>query len=65
MEFPGHARVNHVTYIVTGRRANIGTVSMTDDYFHAISETSLNASHPTLVAKLQQRFDRDWDAAIR
>ncbi|HEY8544486.1 MAG TPA: phospholipase D-like domain-containing protein [Acidimicrobiales bacterium] len=57
---PGHTRVNHVKYVVTDRRINVGTSNMTWDYFNGTAGTSLNATHPALVRRLQALFDRDW-----
>jgi phospholipase D3/4 len=58
--YPGHTRVNHTKYIVTDRRANIGTSNMTWDYFSSTAGASFNADHPRLVSGLQAVFDRDW-----
>jgi phospholipase D3/4 len=60
--FPGHTRVNHVKYIVTDRRINIGTSNMTWDYFDGTAGTSFNTTQPSLVTRLQQIFDRDWSS---
>jgi phospholipase D3/4 len=57
---PGHSRVNHSKYIVTDRRANIGTSNMTWDYFVSTAGSSFNTDHPDLVTTLQAAFDRDW-----
>ena len=59
-EFPGHSRVNHTKYIVTDRHINVGTSNMTWDYFYGTAGSSFNATHPSLVTKLQEIFDRDW-----
>ncbi|HEX3149589.1 MAG TPA: phospholipase D-like domain-containing protein [Gemmataceae bacterium] len=59
-KYPGHTRVNHCKYIVTDRRANIGTSNMTWDYFISTAGSSFNTDHPDLVATLQAAFDRDW-----
>ncbi len=61
-KYPGHSRVNHTKYIVTGERLNIGTSNMTWDYFFSTAGSSFNADHPGLVAKLQEIFDRDWNS---
>lgn len=58
--YPGHSRVNHVKYVVTDRRLNVGTSNMTWDYFNGTAGTSVSATHPTLVRRLQSLFDRDW-----
>jgi phospholipase D3/4 len=58
--YPGYTRVNHTKYIVTDRRANIGTSNMTWDYFYNTAGSSLNTDQPALVQKLQEIFDRDW-----
>jgi phospholipase D3/4 len=58
--YPGHTRVNHTKYIVTDKRINIGTSNMTWDYFNGTAGASFNATHPSLVSKLQEIFDRDW-----
>ena len=58
--FPGHSRVNHTKYIVTDRRANIGTSNMTWDYFTSTAGSSFNTDHTRIVADLQAVFDRDW-----
>jgi len=58
--YPDHTRVNHAKYIVTDRRANIGTSNMTWDYFAQTAGTSVNTNHPGLVGQLQAAFDRDW-----
>lgn len=60
--YPGHTRVNHTKYIVTDNRFNIGTSNMTWDYFSGTAGASLNATHPALVSKLQEIFDRDWNS---
>jgi phospholipase D3/4 len=60
--FPGHTRVNHVKYVVTDRRVNIGTSNMTWDYFHGTAGTSINLTHRHLVEQLQELFDRDWNS---
>ncbi len=60
--YPGHTRVNHVKYVVTDRRANVGTSNMTWDYFSATAGTSVNLSHRQVVDRLQALFDRDWDS---
>ena len=52
-------------YVVTESRANIGTSNMTGDYFHGTAGTSLNLTHPSLVAGLQARFERDSEYAVR
>ncbi|MBU0610119.1 MAG: hypothetical protein KKI08_19695 [Armatimonadetes bacterium] len=62
MRYPGHTRVNHTKYIVTDRRANIGTSNMTWDYFSGTAGASVNTDHAAIVAKLQEIFDRDWDS---
>jgi phospholipase D3/4 len=59
-KYPDHTRVNHAKYIVTDRRANIGTSNMSWDYFSQTAGASLNTSHPNVVADLQAAFDRDW-----
>lgn len=61
--YPGHTRVNHVKYVVTDRRINIGTSNMTWDYFSATAGTSVNVTHVGLIQDLQRRFDRDWNSA--
>lgn len=58
--FPGHTRVNHVKFIVTERRANIGTSNMTWDYFEGTAGTSVNVTHDHLIHCVQRLFDRDW-----
>lgn len=58
--YPGHSRVNHTKYIVTDRRANIGTSNMTWDYFASTAGSSLNTDAPGIVRSLQAVFDRDW-----
>jgi len=60
--YPGHTRVNHTKYIVTDRRANIGTSNMTWDYFSGTAGSSFNTDQAALVQKLQEIFDRDWDS---
>ena len=62
-QYPGHSRVNHTKYIVTGRRLNIGTSNFSWGYFTNSSGTSFNANHRGLVQKLQEIFDRDWESA--
>ena len=59
-QYPGHSRVNHTKYIVTERRANIGTSNMTWDYFASTAGSSFNTDAPALVRTLQAVFDRDW-----
>jgi len=59
-KYPGHSRVNHVKYVVTDRRANIGTSNMTWDYFSSTAGMSLNTDHRGLMEDLQTVFDRDW-----
>jgi len=59
-KYVDHSRVNHAKYIVTDRRANIGTSNMTADYFAGTAGTSINTDHPGLVRDLQRSFDRDW-----
>ena len=61
-QYPGHTRVNHTKYIVTDSHINIGTSNMTWDYFSSTAGASFNATHPSLVQKLQEIFDRDWDS---
>jgi phospholipase D3/4 len=61
-KYPGHTRVNHAKYIVTDRRANIGTSNMTWDYFASTAGTSFNTKQPQIVRDLQQIFDRDWNS---
>mmetsp|Transcript_21341 Transcript_21341/g.52245 ORF Transcript_21341/g.52245 Transcript_21341/m.52245 type:complete len:489 (-) Transcript_21341:485-1951(-) len=61
-EFPGHTRVNHGKYIVTDRRANIGTSNMVWSYFHNTAGASFNLNHQPIVSKLQDVFDRDWSS---
>ena len=60
--YPGHTRVNHTKYIVTDKRANIGTSNMTWDYFSNTAGLSFNTDHRGLVGKLQEVFDRDWNS---
>ena len=60
--YPGHTRVNHTKYIVTDKRANIGTSNMTWDYFSGTAGASFNTDHQGLVGKLQEIFDRDWNS---
>ena len=60
--YPGHTRVNHAKYIVTDRRINVGTSNMTWDYFSGTAGTSFNADNPSLVRRLQDLFERDWDS---
>ena len=61
-DYPGHTRVNHTKYIVTDKRANVGTSNMTWDYFNGTAGTSFNTDHRALVLKLQEIFDRDWNS---
>ncbi|MGA2451526.1 MAG: phospholipase D-like domain-containing protein [Polyangiaceae bacterium] len=59
-KYVDHSRVNHAKYVVTDRRANIGSSNMTADYFAGTAGMSLNTDHPGLVRDLQNAFDRDW-----
>lgn len=61
-EYPQHTRVNHAKYIVTDRRANIGTSNMTWGYFKTTAGSSFNTDHPDIVQELQYVFDRDWSS---
>ncbi len=61
-KFPGHTRVNHAKYIVTDRRANIGTSNMVWGYFHNTAGASLNLNHTGFVNQLNAVFDRDWES---
>ena len=60
--YPGHTRVNHTKYIVTDNRVNIGTSNMTYDYFSGTAGASFNTNLPSIVAKAQEIFDRDWNS---
>lgn len=60
--YPGHTRVNHAKYTVTDQRLNISTSNFTWDYFTGTAGTSFNTTHPGLVKKLQEIFDRDWES---
>ncbi|HEX8254009.1 MAG TPA: phospholipase D-like domain-containing protein [Thermoanaerobaculia bacterium] len=62
-QYPGHSRVNHTKYVVTDRRANIGTSNMTWDYFASTAGSSINTDAPGVVRSLQAVFDRDWTSS--
>ena len=61
-KFPSFSRVNHTKYIVTDKRANIGTSNWTWGYFFNTAGSSLNLTHPGIITTLKQIFNRDWEA---
>ncbi len=61
--YPDHSRVNHAKFIVTEKRANIGTSNFSWDYFTKTGGCSFNSGNGRLIAQLQAVFERDWRSA--
>ena len=62
-QFMPYSRVNHAKYLVTEKRANIGTSNWQWGYFYTIAGMSLNTGDVAAVRTVQQIFDRDWSSA--
>jgi phospholipase D3/4 len=60
--YPPFSRVNHAKYVVTDKRANIGTSNWTWDYFYQTAGASVNLTHEGIRHGLSQIFDRDWNS---
>ena len=60
-EYPDFTRVAHSKYIVTDKRANIGTSNMLWDYFHSTAGTSFNTDSPYIIDKMTKIFETDWN----
>jgi phospholipase D3/4 len=58
--FPAFSRVNHAKYVVTDRRANVGTSNMQWGYYYNTAGASFNTDDALFVATVQAAFDRDW-----
>ncbi|MFS7943361.1 putative phospholipase D [Helianthus anomalus] len=49
-KYPGYSRVNHGKYVVSDKRAHIGTSNLMRDYFYATVGVSFGTYNPASVA---------------
>ena len=61
--YTSHSRVNHTKYLVTDRRANIGTSNWTWGYFYNTAGSSFNTNSSEVIKGMQSIFDRDWNSS--
>lgn len=60
--WPSYTRVNHAKYIVTDKRANVGTSNMEWGYFYTTAGASVNTDHEPTRQALESVFFRNWNS---
>jgi len=58
--YPPYSRVAHGKFIVSDKRANIGTSNMAWSYFYSTAGSSFNTDDEGVVEDLSAAFLRDW-----
>ena len=52
--------MNHAKYVVSEKRANVGTSNMQMSYYYQTAGASFNSDDSAFRTAVQAAFDRDW-----